>query len=103
MYEETLSAAGQFLSPSQLGILKLGLSMRAYSPKIEMFQQIALDRELLSSDECGAVADVNGELTCDIKEMKKLVEKSSGTKPVTYEIDHHYPGGENAKVSLSSF
>lgn len=72
--------------------------MRVYSPKIEMFRQIALDRNLPTGEDCIAVFDVNGELTCNIEAMKKFVEVGSGTKPVSYDVDHHYPGGENAKV-----
>lgn len=97
-YNEILGTAGQFLSSSQVSILKLSLSMRVYSPKIEMFRQIALDRNLPTGEDCTAVFDINGELTCDIETMKKLVEAGSGTKPVSYDVDHHYPGGENAKV-----
>ncbi|XP_071549472.1 UDP-glucose:glycoprotein glucosyltransferase 1 isoform X4 [Panulirus ornatus] len=100
IFEETLSAAGQFLSPSQLALLKLSLSLRAYSPRIEMYHQIGLDRDLPSSDKCGAAVDVNGKLTCDIEEMRQLVQKETGDKPITYEVDHHFPGGENAKVGV---
>lgn len=103
-YNEILGTAGQFLSPSQVSILKLSLSMRVYSPKIEMFRQIALDRNLPTGEDCIAVFDVNGELTCNIEAMKKLVEVGSGTKPVSYDMDHHYPGGENSKVvALTSY
>lgn len=102
-YNEILGTAGQFLSPSQVSILKLSLSMRVYSPKIEMFRQIALDRNLPTGEDCIAVFDVNGELTCNIEAMKKLVEVGSGTKPVSYDMDHHYPGGENSKVGVTLY
>lgn len=65
-----------------------------------MFHQIGLDRDLPNGDKCGAVVDVNGELTCDIEEMRQLVQQQTGAKPITYEVDHHFPGGENAKVVL---
>ncbi|XP_045583681.2 UDP-glucose:glycoprotein glucosyltransferase 1 isoform X2 [Procambarus clarkii] len=100
IFEKTLSAAGQFLSPSQIRVLKLSLSLRAYSPKIEMFHQIAHDRDLPSTEECGATVDVNGELTCDVDKVKLLIEKETGSKPITYEVDHHFPGGESAKVGV---
>ncbi|XP_064106308.1 UDP-glucose:glycoprotein glucosyltransferase 1-like isoform X1 [Macrobrachium nipponense] len=101
LFAETLAAASNFLTPSQVKILKLSLSMRIYSPKIEMFRQIALDRGVTPSKTCGATADVNGQLTCDVNEMKKLVEGGGGgTKPVTYEVDHHFPGGENSKIGV---
>lgn len=97
-FETMLAAASRFLLPSQLRILKLSLSVRAYSPKVETFQQIVLDRGLPSTGECGAVVDVAGQLTCDAREVRKLVEGAAGERPVVYEVDHHFPGGENAKV-----
>lgn len=95
-----LTASSHFLLPSQLRILKFSLSVRAYSPKIEMFHQIVIDRGLPSVEECGAVVDVGGQLTCDVKKVKELVEEGAGERPVVYEVDHHYPGGENAKVGV---
>lgn len=95
-----LAVASRFLLPSQLRILKLSLSVRAHSPKVEMFRQIVIDRGLPSVEECGAVVDIQGQLTCDPKELGRLVEEASQQRPVVYEVDHHYPGGENAKVSL---
>ncbi|KAK4305525.1 hypothetical protein Pmani_022586 [Petrolisthes manimaculis] len=97
-FDATISAASQFLLPSQVPLLKLSLSLRAYSPKIEMFTQIALDRDLPKEDECWTVVDINGEVTCNIENIKALVERSDGVKPVMYEVDHHFPGGESAKV-----
>lgn len=99
-FDETISAASQFLLSSQVPLLKLSLSLRAYSPKIEMFSQIALDRRLPTGEECGAVVDVNGELTCKVEEVKSLVEAAVGVKPIIYEVDHHFPGGESAKVRV---
>lgn len=65
-----------------------------------MFHQMALDRNLPNGMECQAVMDVNGELACDIEQMKNFIKSGSGTKPVTYDVDHYYPGGENAKVII---
>lgn len=99
-FETMLTVASRFLLPSQLRILKLSLSVRAYSPKVEMFQQIVIDRGLPSVAECGAVVDVAGQLTCDAVEVRRLVGEAPEQRPVVYEVDHHFPGGENAKVSL---
>ena len=66
-----------------------------------MFRQIVIDRSLPSPVECGAVVDVGGQLVCDVDKLKKLVEEGGGgDKPVVYEVDHHFPGGENAKVCI---
>jgi len=42
-YELALSAAGAFLGPTSLDVLRLALSMRMYSPKVEMWRQIRLN------------------------------------------------------------
>lgn len=65
-----LKHASKFVTPSQLSILKLGLSLHVYSPKVEMFEQIANERDL---PPCPAVADVGGKLTCNVEEMKNLI------------------------------
>ena len=82
----------QFLTRSQENLLKLSLSLRVYSPKIEAFRQIAEDRGILEDRQCKAVVDVNGILTCSIDEMKELISKGGGSKPPLYAIDHRYPG-----------
>lgn len=71
-YEVLLKHAAQLLTPSQLSVLKLSLSLHIYSPKVQMFQQIASEQHLPT---CQCVADVGGQVSCDLKEIKSLIEK----------------------------
>lgn len=65
-----------------------------------MFNQIALDRDLPKGEECRTAVDINGVVTCRTQDIKALVESGGGVKPVMYEVDHHFPGGESAKVGI---
>lgn len=71
-YETILEHAAKLITQSQLSVLKLGLSLHIYSPKVEMFGQIAAARDLPG---CPIVADVGGKLTCDMTEMKEYITK----------------------------
>lgn len=51
--------------------MKLGLSLHIYSPKVEMFGQMAVERNL---PKCPIVADVGGKLTCNVKELNKFIK-----------------------------
>lgn len=73
-YDKVIDEASRLITPSQLALLKLGLSMHIYSPKVQMYGQIAQERNLPS---CPAVADVGGTLICDIGELKKLIKNVS--------------------------
>lgn len=64
-------------------MLKLGLSLHIYSPKVEMFAQIAAERHLPA---CPIVADVGGSLTCDIAEMNKLIKQ---VRSITFKFKHY--------------
>lgn len=67
-----LKHAEQLLTPAQLSVLKLALSLHIYSPKVQMFGQIAQERKLPL---CSAVADVAGQLTCDLVQLKEIIKK----------------------------
>ena len=71
-----------------------------------MFRQIAMDRGLnkeSETKECSVAVEINNEFTCDIKAVKKMVEgvSSVAAKPIIYDIDHRYPGGEDNQVKLN--
>ena len=57
----------RYLSPGKIKLLKFELALHSHSPKIEMFQQIAKDRGI-NKMPCENVLDINGELSCEIKE-----------------------------------
>ncbi|KAJ8942874.1 hypothetical protein NQ314_009938 [Rhamnusium bicolor] len=73
-YNKIIDHASKLITPSQLSILRLGLSLHIYSPKVQMFEQIAQERNLPS---CPTVADVGGKLTCDVEEAKQIINDVS--------------------------
>lgn len=71
-YNIVIEQASKLITPSQLSVLKLGLSLHIYSPKVQMFGQMAVERNLPN---CETVADIGGHLTCDINEISNLIQK----------------------------
>ncbi len=54
--------------------MRFSLGLHVYSPKIEMFQQIAMVQGV-PEQKCEAVAAVNGKLTCDPSLIKTLLNE----------------------------
>lgn len=48
-YNLILKKAGQFLSNLQINLLKFALSIRAYSPTVQMFQQVTILSDIFST------------------------------------------------------
>ncbi|XP_074048017.1 UDP-glucose:glycoprotein glucosyltransferase 2 isoform X2 [Macrotis lagotis] len=89
-YNLILKKAGQFLSNLQINLLKFALSIRAYSPTIQMFQQIAADE--LPPEDCSAFVVIHKECTCKTNEIKKLLKKATmRPRPYLFKGDHKYP------------
>ncbi|XP_065333723.1 UDP-glucose:glycoprotein glucosyltransferase isoform X1 [Cloeon dipterum] len=89
-YEIIIGQVRRIASPAQESMLKLALSMRVYSPRIEMYSQIARERGLEDS-KCVAAVDLHGTLLCDPSEIiPKLNAVIEGENPVLYKIDHHF-------------
>ncbi|XP_014669413.1 PREDICTED: UDP-glucose:glycoprotein glucosyltransferase 1-like [Priapulus caudatus] len=98
-YELALEIAGALLSPAQLNLLKLSLSIREFSATIEMYKQISKDRVL--PEACDAVVDINGALSCKPAEIIQMIDNAKKEKPATYKIDHYYPASEeNEPVAI---
>ena len=66
-YFDGIFLFSRYLSPGKIKLLKFELALHSHSPKIEMFQQIAKDRGI-NKMQCENVLDINGELSCEIKE-----------------------------------
>ncbi|XP_066143458.1 UDP-glucose:glycoprotein glucosyltransferase [Euwallacea fornicatus] len=99
-YNILLEHAAHLLTPSQLSVLKLSLSLHIYSPKVQMFQQIASEQNLPA---CQCIADVGGQFSCDLGEIKDLIEKPSilnSKNTELFNVDHHYPGSANISLSV---
>uniref|UniRef100_A0A8V0XQS2 UDP-glucose glycoprotein glucosyltransferase 2 n=1 Tax=Gallus gallus TaxID=9031 RepID=A0A8V0XQS2_CHICK len=89
-YNLILKKAGQFLSNFQINLLKFALSIRAYSPTVQMFQQIAADEP--PPEGCGAFVVIHEKHTCKPNEIKKLLKKANKRpRPYLFKGDHKYP------------
>ncbi|ETE70311.1 UDP-glucose:glycoprotein glucosyltransferase 1, partial [Ophiophagus hannah] len=89
-YDLLLKKAGQFLSNLQINLLKFSLSLRAFSPTIQMFQQIAALEPPPKG--CNAFVVIHGKSTCKINEIKKLLMTApSRPKPYLFKGDHKFP------------
>jgi UDP-glucose:glycoprotein glucosyltransferase len=73
-YDSALDVALHLITPAQISVLKLALSLHIYSPKVEMYSQMAIERGI-SALSCPVVADVAGKLTCCVEEMKKFISE----------------------------
>ncbi|KAL4691209.1 hypothetical protein H8959_014170, partial [Pygathrix nigripes] len=89
-YNLILKKAGQFLDNLHINLLKFAFSIRAYSPAVQMFQQIAADEP--PPDGCNAFVVIHKKHTCKINEIKKLLKKAaSRTRPYLFKGDHKFP------------
>uniref|UniRef100_A0A8D2AJA1 UDP-glucose glycoprotein glucosyltransferase 2 n=1 Tax=Sciurus vulgaris TaxID=55149 RepID=A0A8D2AJA1_SCIVU len=99
-YNLILKKAGQFLDNLHINLLKFAFSIRAYSPTIQMFQQIAADES--PPDGCNAFVVIHERHTCKINEIKKLLKKAtSRPRPYLFKGDHKFPtNNENLPVTI---
>ncbi|XP_039101650.1 UDP-glucose:glycoprotein glucosyltransferase 2 isoform X1 [Hyaena hyaena] len=99
-YNLILKKAGQFLDNLHINLLKFAFSIRAYSPTIQMFQQIAADEP--PPDGCDAFVVIHKKHTCKINEIKKLLKKAtSRPRPYLFKGDHKFPTNkENLPVII---
>uniref|UniRef100_A0A8C0IH10 UDP-glucose ceramide glucosyltransferase-like 1 n=1 Tax=Bubo bubo TaxID=30461 RepID=A0A8C0IH10_BUBBB len=89
-YNLILKKAGQFLSNLQINLLKFALAIRAYSPTVQMFQQIAADEP--PPEGCGAFVVIHEKHTCKTNEIKKLLKKATKRpRPYLFKGDHKFP------------
>lgn len=72
----------------QINLLKFSLALREYSPKIEMYQHLALDRGVGQLN-CDAVIEFRGKLACE--ENFSIKSSEDGTQPKLFKLDHHHP------------
>uniref|UniRef100_A0A1B6BXN7 UDP-glucose:glycoprotein glucosyltransferase n=1 Tax=Clastoptera arizonana TaxID=38151 RepID=A0A1B6BXN7_9HEMI len=94
-YDRAIAEASKLISPAQISLLKLSVSLHIYSPKIEMYAQMALERGL----NCPTAVDVGGTLVCSVDKIEDAINKASeivnSTRLETFRVDHHYLGSEN--------
>lgn len=91
-YDAIIDITSNYLSSTKIALLKFSLALRAYSPAVESFHQIAYDQQFPES--CEIVADIGGDYACDVEKLKDLLSSSRNTTSL-YQIDHVYPGASN--------
>ncbi|XP_043284000.1 UDP-glucose:glycoprotein glucosyltransferase isoform X2 [Venturia canescens] len=94
-YEKSIGLASNFLSSMELSVLKLALSLRIYSAKVEMFSQMAQNKNASRLD-CSAFVDINGKFTCSVDDVETLIEQDDWVSSNTYTLDHYYPGTQQS-------
>lgn len=106
-YKTALDGATKLLTQAQFKLLKLSLSLRSLTPRIQSNLMIADDilKHGDCEDESSAFVIVGGELVCTVKDLKaKLIKtKSSSTNSELYSFDHIYPGTENSELVIVLF
>ena len=54
--------------------MKLGLSLRIYSARVEMFSQMAENKDI-SNLNCNNFIDAGGKFTCSLEELNNILNK----------------------------
>lgn len=72
MYDRSLDIAKTLISNQQLSLMKFAISLHIYSPRVEMFSQIAVDRGII----CPTAADISGTIVCDSTGLAQAIENS---------------------------
>ncbi|XP_011860081.1 PREDICTED: UDP-glucose:glycoprotein glucosyltransferase isoform X1 [Vollenhovia emeryi] len=88
-YDMILELAERYLSESEMAVFKLGLSLRIYSARVEMFSQMAVNKNV-SSYGCDNVVNIGATFTCSPEDVDKLLEQDTWETVDTYDVDHRY-------------
>jgi len=75
-YDVILELAEKYLSQSEMAVFKLGLSLRIYSARVEMFSQMAVNKNV-SLYGCNNVVNIGGTFTCSLEDIDRLLEQVS--------------------------
>ncbi|KAM4625190.1 UDP-glucose:glycoprotein glucosyltransferase 1 [Polymixia lowei] len=90
-YDLIIKRASAMLSSVQVKMLKLALSLRAYSSTVHSFQQIASNEPPPSG--CSAFFNVHGEKTCNAESLEALLETApERQRPYLFKGDHKFLG-----------
>ncbi|KAL3846980.1 hypothetical protein ACJMK2_017920, partial [Sinanodonta woodiana] len=99
VYQMILQFASKYVTPMIQNLLKLSLSLRAFSPVVQMYQQIA--EEDGSPGQCPAFVNIHGQKSCDPGQVRSLIASvSDRPAPPVYDFDHIYPGDKSAPVTV---
>lgn len=102
-YKASIDVASKILSPAQIKLLKLSLSLRSLTPRIQSNLMIADD--ILKHGDCEdgskAFVIIGGELVCNVKELREKIKNPNmgqSSNSELYNFDHIYPGSENNEL-----
>lgn len=103
VYDACIGVASTLLSPAQLRLAKLALSMHTLSPTVHMFDQIATQNGA-KDVKCDSFVAIGSKKVCDNDALKDTL-KSSNQYDVdehsleTYLLDHTYPSSNNKSLT----
>lgn len=102
-YKAAIDVASKILTPAQMKLLKLSLSLRSLTPRIQSNLMIAVD--ILKHGDCDdgskAFVIVGGELVCNVKELREKLKnpnRAPASNSELYNFDHIHPGTENNEL-----
>ncbi|KYM95086.1 UDP-glucose:glycoprotein glucosyltransferase, partial [Cyphomyrmex costatus] len=89
-YNIILQLAQKYLSQSEIAVFKLGMSLRIYSARVEMFFQMAVNKNVSSYGFCDNFVNIGETFTCSLEDTDKLLEQDTWETVDTYDVDHKY-------------
>ncbi|XP_068732744.1 UDP-glucose:glycoprotein glucosyltransferase 1-like [Montipora capricornis] len=97
-YQHIFQVAGKLLAPLGLNFLKFSLSLRYYSPRVELFNKVAHE---LPAPDCEAFIQLGSQAICGVAEAVAAIKKAENVPLLqSFEFDHHYPKSENKSVAV---
>eukprot|EP00111_Clytia_hemisphaerica_P002468 TCONS_00007064-protein len=88
IYDEIFASAKDVVSSADLDMLKFSLSVRNYSPRVQLHYQLSIDLK----QDCGIFfQSADDKTTCD---LDKVLNDRSSFSVTPQEFDHIYPGTE---------
>lgn len=70
-----MELAQKYLSPSEIAVFKLGMSLRIYSARVEMFFQMAVNKNVSSYGFCDNFVNIGETFTCSLEDIDRLLEQ----------------------------
>ncbi|XP_048588616.1 UDP-glucose:glycoprotein glucosyltransferase 1 isoform X2 [Nematostella vectensis] len=98
-YNSILQHARKLLSSNGLSLLQFSLSMRYYSPKIELFNKVS--KEVSGISECSSFVQIGKKVTCNTEEAERLITSAEKVSaPDSYPFDHHYTDSDSNDITV---
>ncbi|CAH1398887.1 unnamed protein product [Nezara viridula] len=99
-YDRALNVSKKYLSTTQVSLLEFALSLHVYSPRVEMFNQIAKEKEI----SCQTAVDIGGTVICDCDKILDNINEVRASSEVNSEevlrVDHKYSNSDGIVVIL---